>query len=186
MKAKLEAINVLLDTINDLPITSEEDIGSIPEAQKAEAILEEVKRDVLAMGWSFNTDENYPFAPSQEGYISIPENVLDIVSLESNIIMRDWRLYDRTRHTATFDRKVSCTVLWDIKFNSLTYPMRNYITIRASRVFQERMFGSVEESRLTEDDEQKALVSALRSDQRTQRFNMLDSEFGNNTLERMS
>lgn len=184
MKFKLEAINVLLDVINELPIEIEEDIDNIPEAKRASQILDEVKSDVLSEGWNFNTDEGWSFAPDTNGYINIPENVLDIVSQQGNIIMRDWRLYDKDKKSPIFEQTVKCNVVWDYDFNSLTYPIRQYITIRASRQFNKRMFGDTESFNMSEEDERVALLNARRSDGRTSKYNMLTSDFGSNTYVR--
>lgn len=177
-KFLLSSVNVLLTSINQLAISSDIDLANILEAQKAQETLEEVKKSVLSQGWDFNTDENWEFVPDTNGYISIPYNVLDIVSSDGDIIMRDWRLYSRSAMSQKFDDAVTCRVVWDLDFNSLTHPIRHYITIRASRIFQMREIGDIDNYRFSEDDEHQAFLSARRSEGRTGKYNMLTSEYG--------
>ena len=71
---------------------------------------------------------NYNFPPDTNGYINIPANVLDISSNDADLIMRDWRLYSKSNQTAIFDEPKAMNVIWDMDFNSLTHPIRNFIS----------------------------------------------------------
>lgn len=178
-KLLLSAINTLLQTINELPIETTDDLSNSTTAQLAEMTINEVKREVLSMGWDFNTDEKYPFPPDINGNINIPANVLDIVASNGkNFIMRDWRLYNKDEFTFVFDEAVPCDVVWNADFNSLTHPLRHYITIKAARVFQARTIGDQVAYAYTVKDEDEAYIAARRSEGRTGRYNMLESEFG--------
>lgn len=176
-KLLLGAINILLQTINELPIKTTDDLANSTTAQLAEMTINEIKKEVLSEGWHFNSDKNYPFPPDVSGYISIPYNVLDIIASNGkNYIMRDWKLYDKDKFSFIFDKAVECDVVWDMDFNSLTHPIRRYITIKASRVFQARTIGDQAAYTYTTVDEEDALQVARRSEGRTGRYNMLESE----------
>lgn len=176
-KLLLASINILLQTINELPIENTDDLANSTPAQLAEMTINEIKKEVLSDGWHFNTDKNYPFPPDTTGTIVIPYNVLDIVgSGGKNYIMRDWKLYDKDNFSFIFDEAVECDVVWDMDFNSLTHPIRRYITIKASRVFQARTIGDQAAYAYTTADEEDALQVARRSEGRTGRYNMLESE----------
>ena len=178
-KLLLTAINVLLQTINELPIESDTDLANSTTGQLAEMVLLEVKKAVLAGGWDFNTDEGYEFPMDSTGEIAIPMNVLDITaSSDKKIIMRDWRLYDKTLFTNKFEEPVPCDVIWDMDFNALTHPIRHYITIRAARIFQARTIGDTASYSYTTKDEEDAFVSAKMSESRTGKYNMINSSFG--------
>ena len=101
-KFYLYAVNILLQHINELPIQTEADINEVLEAQIAASVLEEVKQAVLADGWEVNFDSDYAFPPDTDGYINIPANVLDFAAKYSNLIMRDWRMYDKTNQSSIF------------------------------------------------------------------------------------
>jgi len=176
-KLLLGAINILLQTINELPIESTDDLASATTAQLAEMTINEVKKEVLSQGWHFNTDFAYPFPPDSSGIIAIPYNILDIVASNGkNYIMRDWKLYDKDNFTFKFDDAVECDVIWNMDFNSLTHPIRHYITIKSARVFQARTIGDQVAYAYTTKDEEDAYLSAKFSEGRTGRYNMLESE----------
>jgi len=176
-KLLLSAINTLLQTINELPIETTDDLANATTAQLAEMTINEVKREVLSQGWHFNSDFSYPFPPDVNGIISIPPNVLDIVaSDDKNYIMRDWRLYDKDNFTFNFTEAIPCDVIWNMDFNSLTHPIRHYITIKSARVFQARTIGDQVAYAYTIKDEEDAYLAAKFSEGRTGRYNMLESE----------
>ena len=171
-KIKVSAINVMLQHINELPIETLEDLDSVYEARIAEGILEEVTSDVLSEGWDFNTDKDWTFAPDNTEQINLPVNVLDITADNHNVIMRDWSLYDRQGKTFKFGEPQSCTVIWNVKFNALTYPLRKYINIRAARIFQTRMIGDREGYGFSDKEEKEARIAAKVSNDRTGGFSM--------------
>lgn len=177
-KLLLTSINILLQTINELPIESTDDLINSTTAQLAEMTIVEVKKEVLSQGWHFNTDKKYPFPPDINGIIGVPSNVLDIRATSKNVIMRDWKLYDKETFSFTFEDAVDCDVVWDTDFNSLTHPIRHYITIKAARVFQARTIGDQTAYAYTVKDEEDAYLSAKFSESRTGKYNILSSEYG--------
>lgn len=178
-KFLLSAINILIATANELPLVDDVDLASSTIGQIAESTIEEVKKAVLSEGWNFNTDENYPFPPDTQGYISVPASVLDITSSDNqNIIIRDWRLYDKANFTHVFEEAVNCDVLWNMDFNSLTHPIRYYITIRAARIFQGRVIGDTDVYSFTSQDEEDAYIACRQSESRTGKYNMFTSQYG--------
>ena len=174
----LYSVNVLLQCIGELPITDDVELAEIQEAQLASSVLIETKKEVLAEGWDFNTDDEYSFAQNSEGYISVPSNVLDIYSADGDIIMRDWRLYSKSNQSARFTEPQTMNVIWDMDFNSLTHPIRNYITIKAAVKFQARQVMDISMYQYTKQDEESAYLIARRSEGKTGRYNMLSANFG--------
>lgn len=177
-KLLLTSINTLLQTINELPIESTDDLINSTTGQLAEMTIIEVKKEVLSQGWNFNSDKNYPFPPDVNGIIAIPYTVLDIVASTSDVIMRDWKLYDKTKFSFKFETAVPCNVIWNMDFNSLTHPIRNYITIKAARIFQARTIGDTASYQFTSKEEEDAYLAARYSEGRTGKYNMLTSSFG--------
>lgn len=170
----VDAVNILLQTINQLPIETLEDIDNILEAQVAQSVLIEAKKAILAEGWDVNKDTDYKFYPTTDGNITIPPDVLDIKS-GSTIIVRDWMLYDKENQTRQFDDVVLCDVIWNLDFNTLPHPLRYYITLVAAKMFQARMITDEKMYSFTEDDIATAKISAKRSNGFTSEFNMLDN-----------
>lgn len=177
-KLLLTSINTLLQTINELPIEDTDDLINSTTAQLAEMVIIEVKKEVLSQGWHFNSDSSYVFPIDINGYIPIPANVLDIVATSGNIVMRDWRLYDKDKFTFKFTASIPCNVVWDMDFNSLTHPIRHYITIKSARIFQARTIGDTAQFQYTSKNEEDAYLAAKYSDTRTGKYNMLTSVYG--------
>lgn len=180
----LIAVNILLQTINEQPLLTDEDFDSSLEGQVAASVLEETKKGVLSNGWDFNTDTSYPMVPDQDGFIVVPYNILDITSTSAGIIVRDWNLYDKGDRTRVFTEPVDCDITWDSDFNSLTHPIRHYITIKAARVFQARFIGDDKQYTYSKEEEKQALISAKRSEGTTGQYNMLTSTHGTTLLSR--
>ena len=175
----LDAVNILLGTINEHPIEDEADFEAILEARVARDTLYEVKRAVLSEQWDFNTDKNYIFPlDAISKNIPVPANVLDISGKNGDVIMRNWRLYSKSAQSHVFEDEVACEVVWDMMFNSLSHPMRHYITIRAARVFAARSIGDDKAIQFNAVDEEDARLAARRSEGRTGSYNMLNSGYG--------
>ena len=178
----LHSVNVLLQMINELPVNDDVELVEILEAQLASSVLIETKKEVLSEGWDINIDEDYEFPQDANGFISIPANVLDISSSDGDIIIRDWRLYSKSNQSAIFDEPQGMSVIWDLDFNSLSHPIRNFITIRAARKFQARQVMDTNIYGYTQSDEEDAYIVARRSEGFTGKYNMLTSVYGQDNL----
>ena len=179
----LYAVNILLQAIGERPIADDIELAEVEEAQQASSVLIEVKKEVLSEGWDFNTDENYVFPPDMAGYISVPSNIiLDITSPDGDIVVRDWRLYSKSDQTAIFTEPQEMSVIWDMDFNTLTHPLRNFIMIRAARKFQARQIGGGDAYTFTSREEEEAYLIARRSEGFTGQYNMLTSAYGTTNI----
>lgn len=175
-KIVLSAVNTLIHTINEMPFETIEEMENNQTAQLALFVINETKRDVLGMGWDFSSDYNYPFVPDENGKIGIPYNVLDITGYGNrDIVMRQWQLYDRAKRTNIFTETIYCDVIWDIPFNEITHPIRNYITLKASRTFQARTIGDSNAFAYSDKELEDAYTSARQSESRTGQYNILKS-----------
>ena len=182
----LDAVNILLETINELPIEDEAEFEDFLEARQARSKIVEVTRAVLAEKWDINTDTNYIFPLDVQGMIPVPYNVLNISGNRGDVIMRNWKLYSRSDQSHVFEEEVPCEVVWLFDFNELTHPLRHYITIRAARIFSARTIGDKVAIGFNEIDEEDARVSARRSEGFTGKFNMLSGTYGLNNQARLN
>lgn len=181
-KFVLNAINVLLQTINELPIENEEDLDNVLEAQTARQVLKETKEEVLSEDWHFNRDREYTLSPNTDGFIIVPFNILDLSSSDADLIVREWKLYSKSNQSFIFEDPQTVDIVWNIAFNDLTHPLRNYITVAAARKFQARQIMDMATYNFTEKDEVKARMIARRSDDRSSRGNSDQGEYANNYL----
>lgn len=178
----LASVNVMLQMINELPISDDVELAGILEAQLAASVLTETKKEVLSEGWDINKDTNYLFPQDAAGHIVIPANVLDISSSDGDIIMRNWELYSKSDQTSIFTEPQAMDVTWDLDFNTLTHPIRNFITVRAARKFQARTVMDTNVYGYSQADEEDAYLIARRSEGNTGRYNMLTSAYGTDNL----
>ena len=182
----LDAVNILLETINEPPITDPEDIEHIAEAQQAQRKILEAKRAILSEGWDFNSDTNWIFPLGLQGMIPVPTNVLDLTANRSDVIIRNQRLYSKKDQSHIFEEEVSADVVWDMDFNTLSHPIRRYVTLVAANLFVKRSIADKVSIAYSEDDIQEARVNARRSESRTGQYNMFKSMYGINNRIRSS
>lgn len=163
---ELEAINTLLSIIGESPVNSADDNGVVT-AVMARQRLTEVSREVQSRGWHWNTDAGYKIAltfPDKEA--KVPANTLAVdtvgASLDIDVVMRGVRLYDRRNHTYTFDKPLFVDIVRFLPFEELPEPARQYIMVRAGRIFQDRVVGSGELNGFNVADENRAWTN-LRS-----------------------
>lgn len=177
---ELEAINTMLSTIGEAPISTVEDSGVI-DAVMARQILRTVDREVQARGWHWNTDKGYPLTPNQHGECELPNGVLRCDTVipddQIDVVVRGKRLYDRRNHTYQINKVVRVDVVTQLPFDELPEAARQYITIRAARVFQERVLGSIELSRFSTIDETRALVTLKEMEADTADYNILSDNY---------
>ena len=177
---ELEAINTMLSTIGESPVNAVEDTGNV-DVVIARQILQTVSREVQARGWHFNTEINYTITPDSEGYLVLPNTVLKVDTVypdsSKDVVVRGSRLYDREKHTYVFTDavKVDMTIL--LTFDELPEVARNYATIRASRIFQERVVGSDTLHAFNSQDEARAMVSLMEYEADTADLNILSGNY---------
>lgn len=177
---ELEAINTMLSTIGESPVNAVEDTGNV-DVVIARQILQTVSREVQARGWHFNTEKDYTITPDSEGYLVLPNTVLKVDTVypdsSKDVVVRGSRLYDREKHTYVFTDavKVDMTIL--LTFDELPEVARNYATIRASRIFQERVVGSDTLHAFNSQDEARAMVSLMEYEADTADLNILSGNY---------
>ena len=167
---KLEAINTMLSAIGESPVNSL--TSGLVDAEQAETILNSVNREVQSMGWSFNTDLKRQFVPDTNKQIQIPSNILRIDMAQDKtdkleLVQRGTKLYNRASSSFFMDDDITqvlmnAVVLLD--FEDLPEAARRYITIRAARIFQDRVVSSNDLHIYQERDELMALVELKDSD----------------------
>lgn len=181
-KLFLDAVNILLQSIGEAPLENEEDINEVLEARIAASVIVEIKKEILSDNWDFNRDKSYTLSPDTNGVIAIPANILDLSSADADLIVRGWKLYSKSNQSVEFDEPQTVDIVWDMPFNDLTHPIRNYITIASARVFAARQVGDQITLAYTREDETKARMIARRSDSRTTKDNIDRSSYGNEYL----
>lgn len=157
----LEAVNFLMISIGEQPVNDLE-INGLGRVSIAQTILHQVSREVQAAGLLCNSEYKYPLAIDVDNEIQLPGNVLKIDASDAtvNVVMRGSKLYNLTNHTYKFDGTLECDIVFFLDFEMLPQVARNYIMIRASRVFQSKVVGSTIQYEFAMKDELDA-YSAL-------------------------
>ena len=180
---RLGAINTMLTSIGELPVKNEGDLAGLNDDSNAADILDNVSRAVQSRGWIFNTDLDVSMKPDNERKIPIPSDIIRVDTTtrirerDEDIVERGNFLYDRKRNSPYFDE--GSTVKVDqiklLKFTDLPEPARRYITIRASRIFHDRVVGSGDLHRFYQEDEMQAWHTLLEYEGDVADYNIFDN-----------
>jgi hypothetical protein len=177
---RIEAINTMLSVIGEPPINTLTGVNRA-DVLIADSILDEVSREVQAEGWHFNTDDNVPFVPDASGYISIPENVIRIDMTDEvygkDLVARDGKIFNKATLSDVWPSTTTlrCSVVYLFEFDSIPQAARHYITIRAARIFNDRVVGDKTHHDYTANDEFKALITLKEYEGETGDYTMFDN-----------
>lgn len=142
----LEAVNMMLATIDESPVNSLEDSGLV-DAVLAVQQLTATSRKVQAKGWHWNTELEFRLArdPSN-GEIAVPKNTLKLVPTGADkgriVTIRGTRLYDPVNHTFSFPAGLTANLIVFLSFDELPETARQFIALSACRKFQQTRVGS--------------------------------------------
>ena len=165
---ELESINVMLAAIGEAPINSL--TGTLPvDARLAQQTLTEINKKVQMEGWSFNTEIDVTLTRDGSKHVALSNDVLRV---DPNIhqhptidaIQRGLKLYDRLNNKYEFDEDLICTVVYFRTFDEIPEPARYYITIKAARVFVDRLVSDDGLRSYTEQDEIRARAILMETD----------------------
>jgi hypothetical protein len=178
---KLQAINTMLSAIGEPPVNS-------LAAQRADSlialtILDETTRDIQSYGWQFNTDENVVMTPeTTTGFLYISDSIVrvdiaytdDTVALE--VVIRGNRLYNRLTSSFVFTEALTTTQVTLLDFDEMPEIAKRYITIRAARIFQDRVVGSSTLHAFEMQDEITALARLTEYENEVGDYNIFQGE----------
>ncbi len=191
LTTKLEAVNVMLSTIGEAAVNSLS--SGLLDAETAETILNNVTRSVQTTGWSFNEEVDYTLSPDSDGILNLPANCLrvDLAKSESkyrnaryDYVQRGVKLYDKINHTYAINEVIKVDMIIILDFDELPEAARRFVSIRASRIFQERVVGSETLSRFSDDDENTAWLDLLHSESDVNDFNIFDDSSTSRVINR--
>ena len=174
--SKLEAVNIILKAIEEDKVSSLE--AGLPDAEHALETLEEVSRDIQAIGWHCNTENEVLLTRDGDNKIALPNSTLNVDadgdSSDLDVVQRGEFLYDRENKTFTFDSDVYVALTYLLDYEDLPYRLALYIALEAAGRHQMRSLGAAEidkslqrdistaKSRLEEAEEQVDDANVLR------------------------
>ena len=174
---ELESINIMLAAIGEAPVNSL--TGTLPvDVKLAQSTLTEVNKEVQSEGWSFNTEIDVTLTRDGSNNIALSADVLRIdpnIYQHTNIdaIQRGLKLYDRLNNKYDFDEDLICTVVYFRTFDEIPEPARRYITIKAARIFVDRLVSDDGLRTYTQQDEIRARAILMETDLSNADHNLL-------------
>ena len=165
----LDATNVLLRNIGEMPVNSLED-EQVQDARIAEQTLLEFHKEGQIRGWSWNREEQYPFERDADtGEIEVPASTMswlvDPYQENGRYVLRGTKVYDKKERTFKIDANnapIEADVVWLLSWDECPEAYNRWTTIRSARVFSTRMLGSDSVTNYTAVDEQAALTELMR------------------------
>lgn len=170
---ELDAVNIMLGTIGEAPVSSLSDTG-LTDVAIAKTILAEQNRAFQAMGWDFNTDLDYQLALDLDSKCPIPSNAMRIDTTHGEFyVERAGFFWDRQNNTFVLTDAPYCDIVRYFAFEDMPESARYYVTVVAARIFQKRMLGDDSLEVFTEKEESKARANFEDSEQSSADRNML-------------
>lgn len=171
----------MLSTIGEAPVNSL--TSGLVDAETAETVLNEVSRDVQSLGWNFNTELNYKVAADTSGNVLLSPQIIraDLAnsvtkyrSYKNEYVQRGNKMYDKVNHTFNIGKALTLDVVVLLDFEELPEVARRYITVKASRLFQERVVGSDTLSAVNRADEDRAFIALKEMEGDNGDYNIFD------------
>ena len=187
---ELDAVNSILMSVGESPVNTLS--VQSPEVAIAQKTLQQVCREILAEGWKFNTETQYPITLDTNKHCIIPNNVLqmdlnrfrhpdafDTIRKKDSGVSKLYDLHDNTfEFTNTSDGKIYVDVIWMIDFDDIPQVFQDYITVRASRIASNRMVNNPQSAELIAQDEAQARAVALEYDTQQGDYNIFNNQEG--------
>jgi hypothetical protein len=177
-------VNVCLTNIGEQPVSSL-DNEQVQDARIAEATLLEVHKEGQTRGWTWNTEEGFPFEKDKTTHeIVLPANVVNWAPNEyewaGRLTLRGQRVYDRQARSYQFDEtitEVRADVVWLLPWDETPEAYNRWATVRGARIFSDRTLASDSIFKYTMKDEQDALAELLAVENDEAKPNILTGGF---------
>lgn len=177
MTTELEAVNVLLTSVNESPAAAISELAA-PETLTAVQTLREISREVQTPGLWFNTYYKTNIQPDNLGNVYLPG---DTLNAEINYWPTDatWpqargtRVWDAKSGSYTFSGPVQVTKL--VRFTSwdeLPESAKRYIILKACRIYRTKFFGVASVGAYSPKDESDARATLMSEDLRNRKLNV--------------
>lgn len=181
LTSKLDAVNAIIGVVGEAPLNTLENTAFTSDATVAVRLLDQVSREVQTLGWSFNTDRDFPLSKDGSGHIFVPSNLLRIAfdrhcNVNPYPVLRGRQMYDRKNQTFVFSKDLKAQqVVWELDWDDLPESCRHYIVVRTSRLFADRQGGGGEVHAYTEMQEVEAKRDFERDQSEDRKLNIFSA-----------
>lgn len=153
----LEAVNEVLRGIGEAPVSQ---IGTgVIDAENAEAYINSNTRALLARGWHFNRETEFPLVPDVDGHVRLPVSCLEAdvpVRTSNKYVQRGTRFYDTENHTYNIGETLYANMTILLPFEDLPEAARRYVVAKSKRIMQAEALGDNSLLEIQTQDEQEA------------------------------
>jgi|TARA_R100001244_G_scaffold132318_2_gene108080 hypothetical protein len=168
---ELQAVNILLAAIGEAAVSSLTEATTV-EVTQAKTLLSNTNRSIQQKGWHFNTEWDVVYTRDSDNNIPIGTNILS--AYQFNTLMTIRGKGDGTGNLFFYDLKDN-TFVWTgslnkviqislIDFIDTPQTFRQYVTIRAARIFQEETIGQNSAEIINSKEEAEAYADLLDDD----------------------
>ena len=167
-QTELQAINQVLASVGQAPVTNLEQTN--PDVAIVINTLDQVSREVQAEGWTCNQESGLTLARNADNRLPVGANMirLDLTDNFKNkaydSVQRDGFLYDRRNHTYEWDYNPEVDVTWELIWDDLPMPIRDYITSRAAVMVSQRLIGDPAQYQALQQQEIYTRANAIEYD----------------------
>jgi len=172
--SEIDAINTMLSTIGEAPITSL--TGDLTaDVATAQNVLTEVSRAVQGEGWDFNTFRDYTLPLDVNSKIPVPSNTLkvNVSRWPVDAVQRGGFLYNKTENAFTFTAPVEAEIVLFLPWADLPESAKEYIMHRAARVFLQRVVGADSLRNHSREDEYAARAKLMEAEAQSGNYSFL-------------
>ncbi|WP_026868788.1 hypothetical protein [Inquilinus limosus] len=163
LQTELGAVNEMLASISSSPVDRLVGDEVPPDATAAHKVLLDTMRSFQNSpeGWYWNTEtmDLQPAVPS--GEVLIPLNTLKVAACDPRYVARGNRLYDTKDHTYAIGRAVTVTLTFLLGFEDMPNAAREFVALKAKRVFQANEQGNNATISRPDEDELRAFAAVL-------------------------
>ena len=162
---ELEAINMLLAAIGEAAVSSLETATTV-EVTQAKNLLSNINREVQQKGWHFNTEWDVILTRDSDNRIPLGTSVLSVY-VENKLttirgITGQMYLYDLDNNTFTWTSNLTNAVtITLLDFQNTPQTLRQYVTAKAARIFQEEVIGQTSAEQINRLEESEAYADLL-------------------------
>lgn len=168
----------MLAVLGERPVTSlTSTSGTVALAERT---LDYVSKRTQLEGWHFNTEYEVPLVRDANSHIILPSVMMKVdvspyLYADIDPVIRGSKLYDLAHRTYVFQKDLKATVVYLLDFTELPEAARQYITIKAGRIFQDRYFSDLELAGFAREEEREALLELRRDDGQQSEANIFNN-----------
>ena len=162
---ELEAVNSLLSAIGEAAVSSLETATTV-EVTQAKNLLSNVNRETQQKGWHFNTEWDVTLTRDSNNQIPLGKSILSIHINNKLTTIRGivgvMYVYDLDNNTFTWTENLTNAVtITLLDFQDTPQAVRQYVTTKAARIFQEEIIGQTSAENVNRQEEMESYADLL-------------------------